>query len=116
MLVIDYDLCPSVFRHTALQRGKPLFITEAVISVSLIDQLLRILKVQPGRVTLTLYIRTDSAVLIRTLVMYKPRLFQRMVDNLQSPFHKTLLIRVLYPEHEISVLMLCDQICIKRRS
>ena len=115
MLVIDYDLRTSLLGHAALKRRKPFFIAEAIVSVPLVDQLLRILKVQTGRITLALHVGPDSPILVGSFVMNQSCLFQRMIDDIQGAFYKTFLIRILYPKHEIPVLMLRDQIRIQRR-
>ena len=114
MLIVDYDLRPLLPGYAALKRCKPLLVTEAVIGIPLIDQLLRILKVQTGSIPLALHIRTCTAVLIRPFIMDKPRLLKRMIDNIQGAFYKALLVRIFNPEHEVSALMLRDQICIER--
>ena len=58
------------FPATSWRQGiQTLFIAEAVICLAFFDQLLCIFHVDAGLLTLTLYIRTTAAVLIRSLIM-----------------------------------------------
>ena len=62
MLVIVKNLFAI---HGCMQRCKALFIAEAVISFTLVNQFLRILKINALRLSLTLNIRAYAAILIR---------------------------------------------------
>ena len=53
-----------------------LLITEAVICFAFFNQLLRIFHVDAGFLTVTLYIRANAAVLVRTLIMLQTGFFQ----------------------------------------
>ena len=70
MLVVDTDLC-SAFGNSGLQAVQTFLVTETVISVSLLDELLCILQVKAALISLALYIRTITPVFIRTLIVDK---------------------------------------------
>ena len=70
MLVVDTDLC-SAFGNSGLQAVQTFLVTETVISVSLLDELLCILQVKAALISLALYIRTVTPVFIRTLIVDK---------------------------------------------
>ena len=99
MLIIDCDrLSFSLFilSNLGFKGCKSLLIAETVICFALIDELLRIFHIDSGLHSLTLYIRTVSAVLIGTFVMLKTCGFQSSVNDLGCAFNKSLLICVLY--------------------
>ena len=106
VLVVERDLL--ALDHLCLKGCQTLLVTEAVICLPLLNQLFSIFHVNAGLHTLALYIRTVSAVLVRSLIVYKSRLLQRAVDNLHSALHIALLIGILNAKHEISSGMLCN--------
>src|SRR5699024_5567826 len=116
VFVINHDLRSAFLCHLAFQGSKTLLITETIVGVSLLDQLLGIFQVQSGLISLTLNIGPHTAVFIRALVMDKSCLLQSMIDNLQGSFHETFLVRILDSENKVTALVLCDQICVQRRS
>ena len=103
VLVVERDLL--ALDHLCLKGCQTLLVTEAVICLPLLNQLFSIFHVNAG---LTLDIRTAAAVLVRSLIVYKSRLLQRAVDNLDSALHIALLIGILNAKHEISSGMLCN--------
>ena len=107
VLVIYSDLL--AVHHLGLQGSQSLLITEAIICLALVDQLLGIFHIDTGLHTLTLYVRAVAAVLIGSLIMYQSGLLQGTVDDLGSAFHIALLIGILDTEHKISAGMLCNQ-------
>ena len=107
VLVVYGDLL--TVHHLGLQGSQSLLITEAIICLALIDQLLGIFHIDTGLHTLTLHVRTIAAVLIGSLIMYQSGLLQSTVDDLGSAFHIALLVGILDTEHEISAGMLCNQ-------
>ena len=107
VLVVYGDLL--TVHHLGLQGSQSLLITEAIVCLALIDQLLGIFHIDTGLHTLTLYVRTVAAVLIRSLIMYQSGLLQGTVDDLGSSFHIALLVGIFDTEHEISAGMLCNQ-------
>ena len=107
MLIIDVDLLPG---HGSCQARQPLFVAETIISLTLFDQLFRVFQVQSAFLSLALYVRPHTTVLIRPLIVDKACLFQRPVDDIHSPFHKPFLIGILNTENKISALMLGDQV------
>ena len=109
MLVVRYDLLTA---DILLERLQPLLITEAVICLPLLDQLLCIFHIKTALATLTLNIRTIAAILIRTFIMLQACLVQCTVNDLQRLIKKTLLIGIFYSKYKIAALMLCDQICV----
>ena len=107
VLVVYGDLL--TVHHLGLQGSQSLLITEAIVCLALIDQLLGIFHIDTGLHTLTLYVRTVAAVLIGSLIMYQSGLLQGTVDDLGSSFHIALLVGILDTEHEISTGMLRNQ-------
>ena len=110
MLVIDRDFLACDCCPKAL---KTLLITEAVICLSLVDKLLCILHIDALCHTLTLHIRTASAILVRSLIMDKSCFLKSPVDDINSTLHLTYLICILYTQNKITALMLCDQVSIQ---
>ena len=111
VLVIYYDLCSSLC-HFSFQRFQSFFVTETVISISLLDQLFCIFQIQSHLLSLALHIWTDSAVFVRTFIVNQSCLFQSAVYNLKCTLDKTFLICILDTKKKIAVFMFCDQICI----
>ena len=109
VLVVDHDLFSS---HFLLQALQTFFITEAVICFAFFNQLLSIFHVDTGFYTVTLYIRTNAAIFVRSLIMLKTSCFQCAVNDVHSTLYQTLLVSILNTKKEISSLMLCDQICV----
>ena len=97
-----------------LQALQALFCAEAIIGIALGDQLLRVLHVNACAAALGLYIRAHAPVLVRSLVIIKPCRGKRAVDDIYGAFHKALLIRILYAQHEAAARMPRDQIGIQR--
>ena len=111
VLIIDRDLF-AVLSHAGFQGIQALFCTEAVIGISLLDQLFCIVQINTLGISLTLDIRAVSAIFVRSLVMDKSCFSQCAVNDLQRAVHKTFLVCILNTEHKASVLMLCDEISI----
>ena len=72
VLVISHDLLAF---HSFFKGIQSFLGTEAVISLSFFHQLFRIFQINAGGLSLTLYIRTYAAILVRTFVMVKPCFF-----------------------------------------
>ena len=113
VLIVHDDLLAG---HLSLQGLQALLVAEAVISLPFFNQFLGILQVDARRLPLTLHIGTHASVLVRTLIMLKARFLKRAVDNIHSALHVALLVGILNTENKISSRMLCNQICIQRRS
>ena len=111
VLVIHNDIC-SVFRNRSLQGIQACFITEAVIRVALLYQLLCILQIHSGSISLALHIRTISTILVRSFIVNETCLFQSTVNDVQCSFHESLLVCIFNSEDKVSTLVFCDQICI----
>ena len=107
MLIIYIDLLTC---YCARQCSQPFLITETIIGFSLFHQHLRVLQIDPLGLAFTLHIRAHTAILVRPLIVKKPRILQRPVNDLYSTFHISLLIRILNTKDKISAFMLCDQI------
>ena len=95
MLVINNNIC-SVVRNRCFQTFKTLFITEAVISVSLFYKLFRIIQIKSGCLSFTLNVRTESSVFIRSFIMKKSCFFHCSVYDIKRAFNKTLLVCIFY--------------------
>ena len=109
-LVVDGDLLTCNCTFHALQ----LFLaTEAVVCISLLDKLFRIFQVHTGCLTLALYIRTETAVFIRSLIMEKSGFLKGTVNDIYCSLHITFLVCIFNTEDKISAFMFCDQISIK---
>ena len=89
VLVIHNDIC-SVFRNRSLQRIQACFITEAVIRVALLYQLLCILQIHSGSISLALHIRTISTILVRSFIVNETCLFQSTVNDVQCSFRRNV--------------------------
>ena len=98
--------------HHALHGFQFFLSAEAVVSVALIHKLSGIFQIKTGCLTLTLHIRSYAAVFVRTLIMKQSCLFHGAVNNINRPFHITLLICILNAENKITALMFGDQICV----
>ena len=109
VFVIHGDLFSCYF---CLQAFQTFFITETIVSVSLLNQFFCIFHVQTLCLSLTLYIRAYTPIFVRTFIMYQTRLCQSTVDNIKCAFHKTFLVSIFDTQHELSTFMFCDQICI----
>ena len=83
-------------------------VAEAVVSVALFDQHLRILLI--GTAALGLDIRSDRSADVRTFVVLQSALLQRPVDHLCGALDLAALVRVFKTENEISSRLLCDQV------
>ncbi len=112
MLVIDIDL---LARNGSGQARKPFLVTEAIISLALLNQLFRIFQIDTALLPLALHIGAHAAILVRSLIVHKPRLFQGPVNDIHGALHKTLLIGILNTQDKIPALMFGDQICIQSR-
>ena len=109
MFVVNIDL----FSCNRLCQGRQSFlIAEAVIGLTLVDQLLRVFHIKSGLLAIALYIWTDSAVLIRSLVVEQTCFFQGAVNDLNSSLNIALLIGIFDSENKVSAFMLCYQICV----
>ena len=113
MLVIHHDFLP--LHNLCLEGIKPLFITETIIRLTAFYKLFRIFHINSALHAFTLDIRTKTAVLIGSLIVFEPRAVQRAVNNIRCALHETLLIRILYPKHEIPARMLGNQKLIQCR-
>ena len=89
MLVIRHDLLAVYIRS---QRFQTLRSTEAVISLSLFNQLLCILHIDAGGLALTLYIRAAAAVLVGTFIVDQAGFCHGAVDNVYSSFYIAFLV------------------------
>ena len=109
-LIIDGDLlaCNCTF-HTL----QFFLAAEAVVCISLLNKLFCIFQVHACCLTLTLYIRTESAVFIRSLIMDKSGFLKGTVNNIYSSLHITFLVCIFNTKDKISAFMFCDQISIK---
>ena len=93
MLVIVKNLFAI---HGCMQRCKALFIAEAVISFALVNQFLRILKINALRLSLTLNIRAYAAILIRAFIMDQTCAGQCTINDIYRTFHLSLLVCIFY--------------------
>ena len=109
-LIIDGDLlaCNCTF-HTL----QFFLAAEAVVCISLLNKLFCIFQVHACCLTLTLYIRTESAVFIRSLIMDKSGFLKGTVNNIYGSLHITFLVCIFNTKDKISAFMFCDQISIK---
>ncbi len=115
MLVIYNNLCSAILvRHFAFQRFQTFFVTKAVVSIPLFDQLFCIFQIKSLCIPFTLHIRSYSAIFIRTLIVNQPGLFQCTINDIQCTLYKTFLVCIFNPEDKISIFMFCDQISIQR--
>ena len=92
-LVINGNLLAC---HHALHGLQFLRSAEAIVSVSLLDQLLRIFQIDAGSLSLALDIRADAAVFIRSFIVEKAGALKSAVDNIHCALHISLLVCVLY--------------------
>ena len=115
VFIINTNLCPA-FRDSRPQTVQTLLVTEAIIGVSLLNQLLCIFQVETAFISFTLHIRPISAILVRSFIVNQARLFKRPVNNFQSAVHKTLLVCIFNTKHEISAFVFCNQVGIQRRT
>ncbi len=106
VLVINGDFLS--LHHLRLQGRQSFLVTEAIVGLPLLHELFGILHVNSGFHPFALHIRPVSAVLVRPLVVLQPHPLKGAVDDLRSPLHESLLIRVLDTEHKVAALMLCD--------
>ena len=93
MLIIMENLLAI---HCCVQCCKTLFIAETIISFTLVDQFLRILKINTLSLSLTLHIRTYAAVLIRTFIMDQTCAGQCTINDIYRTFHLSLLVCIFY--------------------
>ena len=107
--VIDRDLLACNYALHALQF---FLLAEAVVSVSLVYKLFGIFQVNALCLALALYVRSVSAVLIRSLVMKKACLLHGAVNNVNSALYIALLVCIFNTEDEISAFMLGNKICV----
>ena len=109
-LVIDGNFltCNNTFHGFQFFRS-----AEAIISISLLDKLFCIFQIKAGCLSLTLYIWSDTTVLVRSFIMNKSGVFHGTVDDIDCTFHITLLVGILNTEDKISVLVFCNKICIE---
>ena len=92
-LVINGNLLAC---HHALHGLQFLRSAEAIVSVSLLDQLLRIFQIDAGSLSLALDIWADAAVFIRSFIVEKAGALKSAVDNIHCALHISLLVCVLY--------------------
>ena len=111
VLVIHVDL---LARNRTGEGGKALLIAEAVIGLSLFDQLFGIFQIDALLLTFALHIGAHAAVLVRSLVMDESRLLKGSVDDVHGSLHISFLVRILNAQDEIAAFMLGDQIRIQR--
>ena len=109
-LVINRDLltCNSTFHAFQF-----FLAAEAVICISLLNKLFGIFQIHACCLTLALYIRAKSAILVRSLIMEKSCFLKSTVDDIYSSLHITFLVCIFNTEDKISAFMFCDQISIK---
>ena len=112
MLVVDVDL---LTRNRLRQRGQSLLIAKAVIRLAFLDQLFGIFQINALLLPVALHIRADASVPVGTLVVQKTRILQSAVNNIHSPLHIALLIRILNTQDKIPAFVLRYQIRIQRR-
>ena len=110
MLVIYGNLFAG---HCGTQRIQTFLIAEAVICITLLDQLFGIFQINTLGISLTLHVGANTAILVRSFIMYQTGIFQCTVDDLQRTFLKTLLICILDTQHKTAALMLSDQVCVQ---
>ena len=85
---------------------EPFLIAEAVICLSFFNKLLSVLKIDAFCLSFRLNIRAKSLVLIRTFIMDKACCCKCSINNINSTFHKALLVSVFYSKKKISSLVL----------
>ena len=109
-LVIDGDLlaCNYTFHRFQFLRT-----AEAVVSITLLNKLLCIFEIDSGCLSLTLYIWSDTTVLVRSFIMNKSGVFHGTVDDVYGSLYITLLVCILDSKDKISVFMFCNQVCVQ---
>ena len=113
MLVIHGNILAA---YRPVQSGKAFLVTEAVIGVSLLHELLRIFQVNAGSVPLALHVGPAAAVLIGAFVMYQACLCQGTVNNIHGAFHITCLVCILDTKHENAALVFGNKIGVQGSS
>ena len=83
---------------------KAFLVAEAVVSVSAFYELLCIFKVNI----------LSFALNVRTVVVNKPRVFQRVVNYFDSTVNITFEVGVLDAQNKLSVILLCEKISVER--
>ena len=109
-LVIDGDLlaCNDTFHGFQFLRT-----AEAVVSITLFNKLLCIFEIDSGCLSLTLYVRTYAAVLVRTFIVKKSCTCHGTIDDIYSSFYITLLVCILDSKDKVSIFMFCNQVCVQ---
>ena len=90
---------------------QPFLVTEAVISVTRLNQLFCIALEHSH--PLGLYIRANRAADVRAFVPFQTSCPQGIINDINSTFHVPFLVRILNSKNEISVILLRNQISIQ---
>ena len=91
---------------------KAFLVAKAVVSVAAFYELLCIFKV--NLLSFALNVRTVISAHVRTFVVNKPRVFQRVVNYFDSTVNITFKVCVLDAQNKLSVILLCEKISVER--
>jgi len=109
-LVINRDFLAGY--HT-LHRFQFFLSTEAVIRISLLDQLLCIFEIKSGCLSLTLHVRTYTAILIRAFIVKQSCTCHGTIDDIHCSIYIALLVCILDSKDKISIFVFCNQVCVQ---